>query len=206
MRRTKKITLLAVCVMMISVFAGCGTKFDASKYVQAQMDNSYKNDSTMVVEQKYATAEEAQKVYDEEIDTLVDNFFLGVSVSDDVKSRYADIFKDMLGKAKYTVKESEKQSDGSYTVAVEYQQLKLFEPTINKLTENADQIDISDMDGYFNLMADFMEEILGGDVEYGDAETMDLHIEIVNKTYTLNNSDLQTLNNGLFDFSAVTGN
>lgn len=206
MKRTKKITLLAVCVMMISVFAGCGNKFDASKYVQAQMDNSYKNDSTMVVEQKYATAEEAQKVYDEEIDTLVDNFFLGVSVSDDVKSRYADIFKDMLASAKYTVKESEKQSDGSYTVAVEYQQLKLFEPTMNKLTENADQIDISDLDGYFNLMADYMEEILGGDIEYGDAETMDLHIEIVNKTYTLNNSDLQTLNNGLFDFSAVTGN
>lgn len=206
MKKARKLVLLVACTLMIGVLAGCGAKFDASKYVQAQMDNSYKNDSSLVVELKYATEEEAQKVYEDEIDTLVDNFFLGVSVSDDVKSRYAEIFKDMLGKAKYTVNESEKQSDGSYTVAVEYQQLKLFQPTMDKLTENADKIDVSDLDGYFNMMADYMEEILSGDIEYGEAQKMDVHIEIVNKTYTLNNTDLQTLNNGLFDFSAVSGN
>ncbi|MCI7106987.1 MAG: hypothetical protein PUA77_01015 [Lachnospiraceae bacterium] len=206
MKKARKLVLLVACTLMIGVLAGCGAKFDASKYVQAQMDNSYKNDSSLVVELKYATEEEAQKVYEDEIDTLVDNFFLGVSVSDDVKSRYAEIFKDMLGKAKYTVNESEKQSDGSYTVAVEYQQLKLFQPTMDKLTENADKIDVSDLDGYFNMMADYMEEILAGDIEYGEAQKMDVHIEIVNKTYTLNNTDLQTLNNGLFDFSAVSGN
>ena len=206
MKKARKLVLLVACTLMIGVLAGCGAKFDASKYVQAQMDNSYKNDSSLVVELKYATEEEAQKVYEDEIDTLVDNFFLGVSVSDDVKSRYAEIFKDMLGKAKYTVNESEKQSDGSYTVAVEYQQLKLFQPTLDKLTENADKIDVSDLDGYFNMMADYMEEILAGDIEYGEAQKMDVHIEIVNKTYTLNNTDLQTLNNGLFDFSAVSGN
>lgn len=206
MKKARKLVLLVACTLMIGVLAGCGAKFDASKYVQAQMDNSYKNDSSLVVELKYATEEEAQKVYEDEIDTLGDNFFLGVSVSDDVKSRYAEIFKDMLGKAKYTVNESEKQSDGSYTVAVEYQQLKLFQPTMDKLTENADKIDVSDLDGYFNMMADYMEEILAGDIEYGEAQKMDVHIEIVNKTYTLNNTDLQTLNNGLFDFSAVSGN
>lgn len=206
MKKARKLVLLVACTLMIGVLAGCGAKFDASKYVQAQMDNSYKNDSSLVVELKYTTEEEAQKVYEDEIDTLVDNFFLGVSVSDDVKSRYAEIFKDMLGKAKYTVNESEKQSDGSYTVAVEYQQLKLFQPTMDKLTENADKIDVSDLDGYFNMMADYMEEILAGDIEYGEAQKMDVHIEIVNKTYTLNNTDLQTLNNGLFDFSAVSGN
>ena len=94
MKKARKLVLLVACTLMIGVLAGCGAKFDASKYVQAQMDNSYKNDSSFVVELKYATEEEAQKVYEDEIDTLVDNFFLGVSVSDDVKSRYAEIFKD----------------------------------------------------------------------------------------------------------------
>ena len=97
MRMKKSISLAAICMLVISMLAGCGTKFDASKYVQAQLDNSFKNDSSLIVEQKIASAEEASDVYEQGVDTVVDNFFIGVSVSDekitDIGAKYtADAF------------------------------------------------------------------------------------------------------------------
>lgn len=205
MKQKKRVALLAVCALIMSVLVGCGNQFDASKYVQAQMDNSYKNDSSLVVEEGYATKEEADQVYEEEIDTLVDNFFYGVTVSEDVEARYNELFRKMLAQADYTVGEAEKQSDGSYVVKVEYKKMKVFEPSMNKLQENAEQLADAEVDEYFEAFADYMEEAIDGGLEYGDAQTIDLRIQIVNKTYTLNTTDIETLNNGLFDYEAVTG-
>ena len=96
MKKKRMATLLLVMVMAVGMFSGCGAKFDASKYLQAQLDNSYKNDSSLIIEQKIDTKENAEKVYEQVLDNQVDGFFTGVDVSDEVKSRYRDIFADML--------------------------------------------------------------------------------------------------------------
>lgn len=205
MRQKKRVALLTVCMLVMSVLIGCGNKFDASKYVQAQMDNSYKNDSSLVVEEGYATKEEAEQVYEDEIDTLVDNFFYGVTVSEDVEARYNELFRKMLDQASYTVGEATKQSDGSYVVSVEYKKMKVFEPAMTKLQDNAESLANSSVDEYFTAFADYMEEAIDAGLEYGDTQTMDFRVDIVSNTYTLNTTDIETLNNGLFDFEAVTG-
>ncbi len=206
MKQKKRVAILLVCAMVIGMIAGCGLGFDAGKYVQGQLDNSYKNDSTLIVEQKVGTKEEAQQVYEDGIDTVVNNFFLGISVSDDVKDRYGKIFEDMFAKADYTVKEAEKQSDGSYVVTVEYKKMKIFGPTMDAVQAQADQIDVSSMDSYFNYMADIMEGLLSDGCEYEDAQTATVKVEISNKQYTINTTDLSNLTNNMFDVDAVSAN
>lgn len=208
MKRKKIATLALVFTMALGMLAGCGNSFDASKYLQAQLDNSYKNDSTLMVEQKIDTKENGEKVYEQVLDNQVDGFFTGVDISDDLKARYRDIFADMLAKANYTVGESKKQSDGSYSVTVEYKKMKIFAPVMEEMNEKANDISTDDMSQYmedfFTLMADIMEEKLQSGVEYEDAQNMDVKIEIVNKTYTLNETDINSLTNGLFDSEAIS--
>ena len=206
MRMKKSISLAAICMLVISMLAGCGTKFDASKYVQAQLDNSFKNDSSLIVEQKNASAEEASDVYEQGVDTVVDNFFIGVSVSDDLKERYRKVFQEMFKKAEYTVKDATKQDDGSYSVVVEYKKMKFFEPALEQLKAKAEEMNSDDVNDYFDALAEIMEGILADGVEYGDAQTMDVHVEIQNKMYTINSSDIQKMNNEIFDFDKVQSN
>lgn len=208
MKQTKKVTaLLLICAMVIAVFTGCGSSFDASKYVQAQLDNSYKNDSSLALEQKLCTAEEASALYEEGVDQQVDGFFLGVTVSDDLKARYRTIFADMLSKADYTVGEAEKGSDNSYSVSIEYKKMKIFEPALTATMEQAMELDATDMDqfqeDFFGLMADCLEAELSKGLEYGDAQTMTMHVEVENKTYVLNTNDINSLTQGLFDTEAI---
>ena len=61
MKTMKKVALMLCAVLAIGMMAGCGS-FDASAYVKAVLDNSYKNDSTGYVDQKIATKEEAEKM------------------------------------------------------------------------------------------------------------------------------------------------
>ena len=208
MRQTKKATaLLLICVMALAVFTGCGSSLDASKYVQAQLDNSYKNDSTLALEQKLCTAEEASALYEEVLDQQVDGFFIGVNVSDDLKARYRSIFADMLAKADYTVGEATKGSDNTHSVSIEYKKMKIFEPAITTTLEQAENLEATDMDqfqeDFFALMADSLEAEIAKGLEYGDAQTMTMRVENQNKTYVLNTDDVNTLSSGLFDTEAI---
>lgn len=60
MKNVKRIALALVCVLMVGILGGCGSKFDAQAYLNALLDASYKNDSTAFVEMKIGTAEEAE--------------------------------------------------------------------------------------------------------------------------------------------------
>lgn len=42
MKRMRKVALLLVAALAAAVLGGCGGSFDASAYVKALMDNSYK--------------------------------------------------------------------------------------------------------------------------------------------------------------------
>ncbi len=49
MKRMRKVALLLVAALAAAVLGGCGGSFDASAYVKALMDNSYKGDSSAFV-------------------------------------------------------------------------------------------------------------------------------------------------------------
>ena len=93
----KKVALLMLSVLTLSLFAGCGGKFDASAYVKALLDNSYKNDSAAFVEMKIGSAEEASELYEQGLDAEMQGVLAGVSMSEEAENNYRTFFK--IGRA-----------------------------------------------------------------------------------------------------------
>ena len=60
--------------------------FDASAYLKAVLDNSYKNDSTGFVELEVGTAEESAEVYQEGLTEIVDSYLYGLDATDEQKA------------------------------------------------------------------------------------------------------------------------
>ena len=71
---------VAVLAMAVVTLTGCAS-FDASAYLKAILDNSYKNDSTAFVEQKVGTKEEAAELYQQGIDANM-NQLTGYTMDD----------------------------------------------------------------------------------------------------------------------------
>ena len=85
MKKMKKMSILLAAVVAATMLVGCGS-FDASGYMKALLDNSYKNDSTAFVDQKVGTAEQAKELYDLGIETELNSLISGVTISDELKN------------------------------------------------------------------------------------------------------------------------
>ena len=90
MKKLRKISLLLVAMLAVTMLGGCGS-FDASGYIKALLDNSYKNDSTAFVEQKVGTEEQAKELYDQGIETELNSLIAGVNISDDLKNEFTTV-------------------------------------------------------------------------------------------------------------------
>ncbi len=213
----KKVALLMLSVLTLSLFAGCGGKFDASAYVKALLDNSYKNDSAAFVEMKIGSAEEASELYEQGLDAEMQGVLAGVSMSEEAENNYRTFFKDLLAKADYKVGDAEKQSDGSYIVTVTYKQMKIFEPALtaylaeleSKMAEwqtQASEGSITEDEVYeqmYLLLLSHMQTALSS-VEYGDEQTTTITVELVNNVYTPSDSDFYNLESLMFDVDAMS--
>lgn len=215
MKKVKRMALALVCVLLVGVLCGCGAKFDASGYLGALLDNSYKGDSKAFVDTKIGTAEEAAKLYEEGIDAEMSGLLAGVSLSTELEDEFRAVIKDMLGKVKYTVGEAEKQSDNSYVVTVTYEQMKIFEPTMEQYTaditemmtewSNAPESAPSEAEmteALYAAMKDCLKENLAN-VEYAEPATTTVRIELSNNVYSPNQSDIQNLETLFLDTDAV---
>lgn len=212
----KKVALLMLSVLTLGLFAGCGKGFDASAYVKALLDNSYKNDSAAFVEMKIGSAEEASSLYEEGLDAEMQGVLAGVSMSEEAENDYRAFFKDLLAKADYTVGEAEKQSDGSYIVNITYKQMKIFEPALTEyMAELEGQMEtwqtqasegsITQDEVYeqmYLLLLTSMQNALSN-VEYGEEQTTTVTVELVNNVYTPSDSDFYNLESLMFDVDAM---
>ncbi|MCM1325426.1 MAG: hypothetical protein NC094_02250 [Bacteroidales bacterium] len=212
MKHVKKIALALVCVMLMGVLGGCGSKFDAAEYLKATLDNSYKNDSSGLVKLKLGTAEEASDIYEEGIDTEVNAFLEGLTVSDTLEEEFREVFKDMFSKVKYTVGKAEKQSNGSFVVTVTYEKMIIFEPmmedymqAVMNLQGDASVAALSQeeqMEKLMEAMKDSMKNAMSA-ITYAEPAELTIKIELVDKLYTPNTNDLANLEMSLFDMEAV---
>lgn len=212
MKKMRIVSILLVAVMALGMLTGCGTKFDASAYVKALLDNSYKNDPTGIVEQKMGTEEEANALYEEGLDTEMNSLTSGITISDELKAEYRSVFAEMFAKAKYTVGEAEKQEDGSYEVTVKYQTMKVFEPAMTAYMEGltdlqnqwSEEVPSDDemYEAIYTLLKDCIKDELP-DAEYEEEASMTVRVEISNNTYSPNQEDLLNLELSLFDMDAM---
>ncbi len=210
----KKLSVLLVCVLAVGLLSGCGNSFDASAYVKALLDNSYKNDSKEFVSQKIGTAEEAAEFYEQGIDLEIESLTEGVNLSDDLVEGYRDTIENIYANVQYTVGDAEKQSDGSYVVTIEYQQMQIYEEVMasyeTKGQSYMDELYAAYEDGgefpsddeiyehLFSLLKDCLDESLES-ATYGDTQRLTIRVELIDNVYTPNDSDLANLEYSLLD-------
>jgi len=209
----KKIALIMSCVMMTGMLAGCA-KFDASAYLVALLDNSYKNDSTALVELGIGTEEEAAAIYEQGLDTEMQALTSTAGISADQVEGLRDVIADMLAGAKYTVGEAEAQDDGSYVVTVTYEQMKVFGPTIDNYMAETEALvaewteaalageEVASEDELMAEVIGLFETVLADAVAnatYDAPQTTTVRIEKVDNAYQPNTEDLTNLEYLLFD-------
>lgn len=207
----KKLSIIAACLLTVGLLGGCGTKFDASAYTKALLDNSYKNDSTDFVSMKLGTAEEAADLYEQGLDAEVDAMLSAAgNVSDAQAQEFRQVFADILAGARYTVGEAEKQDDGSFVVTVTYEQMQVFGPAMEQYMDDinawAAEIqstgNIPSDDEMMEKIVDMLKDSLVGALPkatYADSATTTIRIELNNNEYSPNENDIYNLEMVLFD-------
>lgn len=213
----RKIALVLSCIMMIGLLGGCGEKFDASAYLQALLDNSYKNDSTAVVEMEIATAEEAAALYEEGLQTELDTMLTTAGITEDQIPGIRDIIANMLAGAKYTVGEAVEQEDGSFVVTVTYETMNVFGPTTEKYLADVEAMVTEWTEAMlageeaaseeemtakvYEMFGTTLTEVLANPT-YDEPQTTTVRIEIVDNMYQPNEDDLYNLEYLLYDSDA----
>lgn len=111
--------------------------FDAQAYLKAMLDVSYKNDSKEFVKIMGVSAEQAASIYEFGIDSAMQAFLqeLDEDIPETLQNDFRELIKETYSKAKYDVKEAQKQEDGSYVVTVSYEQARVYEPMMWKTLE-----------------------------------------------------------------------
>lgn len=214
---TKKLALILAGVMMMGLLGGCGS-FDASAYLIALLDNSYKNDSTAMVEQDIATAEDASAIYEEGLGAELDAIMSSANISEDQAEGMREAIVAMLANVKYTVGEAEKQEDDSYVVTVTYEQMQVFGPTmdnymaavetmVNEWTEAAaagEETPTEDemLEEIITVFVTTLEDAIAN-ATYAEPQTTTVRIELTDGAYAPNEEDLQNLEYVLFDNDAI---
>ena len=190
--------------------SGCTSDKTVKNYLQALLDTSYKNDATIFVDMKLGTAEEAKALYDRGIDTGVGVFCSKLGVSDTYRESFRQVYMDMLAKVRYTVDTAEKQSDGSYVVTVTYEKMNIFQPALERHQEavaamadawkNAEEPPTEEEleESVFLEFKNSMETVLA-ELQYDEAATMTVRIELIENVYTPNTDDIAELEKALFD-------
>ncbi len=209
-KKITKILFLLIGVLLLGIVSGCTSDKSVKTYLQALLDASYKNDSGAFVEMKLGTAEEAQALYEQGIDTGLDVFCSRLGVYDEYKEDFRQIYMDMLGKVHYTVENAEKQSDGSYIVTVTYEKMNIFKPALALHQENVaamtdEWANASEPPAEEEMVAavytefkNSMETVLA-EVQYDAAASLTVRIELVDNVYTPNTDDIAELEKVLFD-------
>ncbi len=219
MKKMKKMSILLAAVVIATMLVGCGS-FDASGYMKALLDNSYKNDSTAFVDQKVGTAEQAKELYDLGIETELNSLISGVTISDELKNEFTTTLQDVYKSVKYTVGEAEKQDDDSYVVEVKYQKMKVFAPAMEKFQaeqqaytdELSEQVqnggeypsedEISEQ--VYTMLKDAIKDA-AANAEFEDEASTTVRIELKDKVYSPNQDDVEALEYALFDLEEASG-
>jgi len=215
----RKFALVLSLVLVVGAFAGCAKKFDASAYLQAVLDNSYKNDPSGLVKLGYATEEEANQIYEEGLDANFQAMLATAGITEDqAGDDLRTTMGNMLAATKYEVGKAEKQDDGSYVVTVTYEQINVYEIAITNYmeavtayvedytakVEAGEEVPSYDelMTEVIEMFAPIIDEALAT-ATYDEPQTTTVRIELVDKKYTPNQSDLHNLGLLLYDNDAV---
>ena len=143
---TKKKKTILITAISAAVLAVCGcigiyrhvSRFDASDYVRAVLDASYKNETDLYVEITGIPEEEAAGIFDENLDLTMEGFERS-DMPEEMLSRYRELFGEIAKMVSYTAGEPDRQEDGTYIVPVTVKSITLFTDTYGTFQSRAQE-------------------------------------------------------------------
>ncbi len=197
-------------VMVLTMLAGCGMKPDDAKaYVQATLDAGYKADFDEYAKITDSTKEEAQKLFDNNIDTVTNSLrFSALGATEETTEKYRELLKEIFAKAKYTVGEA-KEKEGGFEVEVKAEPMQIFsgvqDELLTKLQEEVAKSGQSKEDEINQLAIDMLYDLLNeklGSVTYGEPQSITVHVtKDSSNVWNITESDLQAVDAALFTIS-----
>ena len=210
MKKAKnRMRLLMISVIVMAMLAGCGAKFDASGYTKAILDVLYKNETEQYMELTQSTQEEAEQIFEENLDSAMSQFDL-LGGSDDLQAKYRQLFSDLLKQVKYSVSEAVEDENGNYTVDVTIEPITIFNDTYDEFQEQAaayaEQVTNDVMNGgempsdedmqirVFEIYYDILRASIDAGLNYGEPEVVTVHVEKdQNNVYRISDEDIAAL-------------
>lgn len=201
-------SLVLVSLMILGMLAGCGMKPDNAKaYVQATLDAGYKANFDEYTKITDSTKEEAQKLFDDNIDKVTNSLgFDALGATEETMDKYGELLKEIFAKVKYTVGDA-KETDGGFEVEVTAEPMEIFtgmqDELIAKLqdevTKSGKEITEDDVN---QLAIDMVHEMLSEKLEevtYGEPQTITVHVtKNSDGVWNITESDLQAVDKALF--------
>lgn len=211
MKKIRNLLLILVCMVTIGIMGGCSSNKDMSKYLQALLDVSYKNDTSEFVKIKLGTEDEATALYNQGIEDGVTAFCDSLNVPEGLDEDFRELYINMLKLVKYEVGDAVKQSDGSYIVTVTYEKMNIFKPAVEIYEDSVASIvdgwansdeDIDDEEKQRQIILEFKNsmETAMSQVTYEEPQEMTVRIELADNQYTPNMSDVSELEKALMDW------
>lgn len=218
MNNRKRIGLvLGICICMM--LCGCSS-FDASAYVKAVLDSSYKNQTEEYIELTGIKKEDAQKIFQNNLSITMEAF-KSEKLSTELENEYRNLFERIIKQVKYSVGEGKKEKDGSYKIVVSIEPITLFDDTYDTFQKEAEEyakrITDSVMNGesmpteeeiqeqVYKLYYDILKAELDRGVKYGAKENIVLHIAKTEEgIYEIQKEDLQNLDGKLISRKRLT--
>lgn len=202
----------ALMIFMVLLLAGC-TTFDACAYMQAILDVSYRNETEDYMELTGATQEDADKIFQNNLDATMHEFHTA-ELSEELEESYRSLFEKTVKQVKYTVGEAAEGEGDGYTIDVSVEPILLFDNTYEefqkKAEEYAAEISNNVMKGeempsdeeiqnqIYQTYYEVLTEELDAGLTYGEAKNITVHI---NKTeegiYEIPEKDLRTLDQAM---------
>lgn len=192
-RKKAAVIVLALCIVAavgIGVYLWLN-RFDASAYVQAVLDVSYKNETEEYMEITGASEEEADAVFENNLDATMGEFESS-AMPEDLQPQYRELFGEIARSVNYTVGEAQKEEDGSFAVPLKVKPVSLFVDTYETFTrraeEYAQQITDSVMQGgampgdeemqteVYRIYYEVLKEGMDNGPLYGAAQDITLHV------------------------------
>jgi hypothetical protein len=210
-KNIRNLLTVLIFVTVVGILGGCTSNKDISKYLEALLDTSYKNDISGFVDIKLGTEDEAKALYNQGIDEGVTAFCDSLSVPEGLDEDFRTLYMNMLKMVKYEVGSAVKQSDGSYNVTVTYEKMNIFQPTVEIYEENVAEVandwanseeSIDEEEKQRQVILEFKNsmETAMSKVTYDEPKDMTVRIELVDNKYTPNMSDVKELEKALLDW------
>lgn len=216
----KKREILCILGIFISVMLSGCARIDASMYVQAVLDTSYKGETDQYIKVIGGTKEEAQEIFQKKLNATMKEFKT-TQLSEELEKQYEILFGNLMKQMNYQVGEAEKEKRGRYIVKVIVKPVLLFDETYEEFQRRAEEYakEITEQvtkngempeetvmqQEVYRIYYEVLKEQLESGVSYGDSKAVILHvIRQKDGTYEIAKQDLITLDAMLISQAVLT--